>query len=269
MGLLRIGRPQTPSDWVALNEDMKEDFDVLWCPECRAEVNGSLSVHVNNAADHPSLEDFKGKYEGMPLVTDGLGDNIADGLTEDFGAFDWDRLEADRKTITHHRDWLLTVEMSGLIADQAIFEDLVEYYNAHDWWSMREGVATSLLIALNDYSYIGASEVADELDIGEKTLRRRKKDHPETTPDVRTPQELLRDKLEDSEVGVEEYSRAYEELLSYPEEFRHGGRQPSTIAALTAWRAIERITQKWAADMFDVTTASITNAKNDLENRQR
>jgi hypothetical protein len=262
----------SPNEWVELNQTLLNTTDRLKCPICHRNIDKSLATHVISSDDHLDLKSFKEEYDGIPLTTEGMSEKMSESRYKEIGIYDWRRLDADDDTILRNEDWIVSVEESELIAEPDIFDHLVELFNQYDterWRSFRIGVATSLLIALNDegYDFITGKEVADRLNVDERLVKRRKSDHPESTDDLRFPEDLVRIKLDD--IGDVNLDDIREELLSYPDEFKYGGREARTIAALATWRAVDWISQDRASKIFGVTTVAIRNARDDLESRRR
>jgi len=271
-GVMRLVRPTSPEGWVSYNENLKTNFDMLTCPVCDKEIHESLAAHVLHSEEHPDLESFKEEYDGIPLTTESFRENIESGRPDyliEFGAFDWRQLDLECHAHIRNKDFFVAVEESGLIAEHAIFDRMVELFNMCSWdgYSVEVGVATCLYISLNEngYDFITFKEIADALNVDKTRMHDIEKEHPEGSNDLRTPEELVRVKLED--IGEVNLDEVREELLSYPEEFKFSGRKPGTIAALATWRAVdgEFMTQHRAGKIFGVTPVSINNAKNGLQ----
>lgn len=262
--------PESPEDWVEFNEELRSESDVLLCPICEKELEDSLASHVRRTEDHPDLETFKEEYDGMPLISEGFSETMSEARQVDFGVYDWRRLNVVDRTVVDQRDWLMEVEESGLINEPAIFERIVELSNmrSRQRRPLKLGVASCLCLALNEngYDFITAKEVADRLGLDEVEVRREKRRHPESVSDLRTPEEVVRLKVD--EIGDVNLNEIREELLSYPDEFRGGGRNPRTIAALATWRVVDWITQYRAGKIFGVTDMAIRNTRDDLETRE-
>jgi len=262
--------PQTPEEHVDYAKQVKDVSDKVWCPYCETIVPDALGAHVRNTHELTGKE-IQADFPGIPMSSEAHKERISEGLKEEFGAFDWDRLNDNRDRIWENSEWLVDVEESGLIPEQAVFDRLVELYNMVSWdrgHSLEISITTCLYIALNEngYDYITVREIAEQVGVVRKKIHTKKKRHPESTDELRTPEEVVRIQLED--IGDVNLDDVREELLSYPDDFKYSGREPGTIAALATWGAVDWITQDHAGEIFGVTTVAIRNARDDLENRQ-
>lgn len=241
-----------------------EDDDAL--VTCRICGYQSTQLRPHIASHGWDIEDYQEEFPGAPLNSDAFGESISQGLIIDFGMYDWNRLHVPRPLLTSHREWLLELEQTWLMANEEIYQKTVTAFNIareDKVTNFRRQVMACLAHVLREEQpHLTLKAIADAIDHDPKTLTRDVKQLPFHS-DPRTPEDLVRRK-EETQGVVEE---VLAELDEYPDWFKYSGRAPRTVAAVASYRAVDEWTQREVGEIFDVTTVAIRDARKELRKR--